>query len=356
MNRKGIDYGVLARDVEIQQADLREPPAARQGDAGRGRAEDEQHPRRRRRGAAARARSPQKRQQPAAGLFGGAILAVGLVFFFEYLDSRIKTPEEISVHLGLPFLGLLPALRQGDGRRDPLLNAGVPAEFHRELPDDPDQRALLVRRGGRRDRWWSRAPGPARARRWSRATSRRAGAGRPARAADRRGHAQAAGARGVRARAGARAVERARRQRQGQRGVVKTDVAGLWVLPAGTDPPNPAELLGSQRFRDFVGSLEAALRLGHHRHAAGHGGDRPVWSSPLRHGCRVRRRRGDDEPACGPGALQQLEQGRAQVSAPCSTGSTWRRTGITTPGTTGASTRLLLRRAVLVEHTFPDIR
>src|SRR5262249_13263010 len=33
-------------------------------------------------------------------------------------------------------------------------------------------------------------------------------------------------------------------------------VHGLWLLGSGHIPPNPAELLGSHRFRDFVGSLE----------------------------------------------------------------------------------------------------
>ena len=37
--------------------------------------------------------------------------------------------------------------------------------------------------------------------------------------------------------------------------VRKSAVAGLWLLPAGTNPPNPAELLGSHRFRDFLASL-----------------------------------------------------------------------------------------------------
>jgi polysaccharide biosynthesis transport protein len=32
-------------------------------------------------------------------------------------------------------------------------------------------------------------------------------------------------------------------------------VDGLWIMPAGTLPPNPAELLGSKRFKSFVGSL-----------------------------------------------------------------------------------------------------
>jgi capsular exopolysaccharide synthesis family protein len=34
-----------------------------------------------------------------------------------------------------------------------------------------------------------------------------------------------------------------------------TSVPGLSVLPAGLHPPNPAELLGSKRFKDFVASL-----------------------------------------------------------------------------------------------------
>jgi tyrosine-protein kinase Etk/Wzc len=37
--------------------------------------------------------------------------------------------------------------------------------------------------------------------------------------------------------------------------VHKTEVAGLWVLPSGRTPPNPAELLSSTRFKDMVRSL-----------------------------------------------------------------------------------------------------
>jgi capsular exopolysaccharide synthesis family protein len=38
-------------------------------------------------------------------------------------------------------------------------------------------------------------------------------------------------------------------------GVRKTLTPNLWLLPAGKQPPNPAELIGSRRFRDFVASL-----------------------------------------------------------------------------------------------------
>jgi capsular exopolysaccharide synthesis family protein len=34
-----------------------------------------------------------------------------------------------------------------------------------------------------------------------------------------------------------------------------TTVPGLWVMPAGLIPPNPAELLGSRRFKEFTASL-----------------------------------------------------------------------------------------------------
>ena len=37
--------------------------------------------------------------------------------------------------------------------------------------------------------------------------------------------------------------------------VRKTSVPNLWVLPAGPHPPNPAELLGSRRFKEVIGSV-----------------------------------------------------------------------------------------------------
>jgi capsular exopolysaccharide synthesis family protein len=37
--------------------------------------------------------------------------------------------------------------------------------------------------------------------------------------------------------------------------VQATPVAGLWFMPAGTNPPNPSELLGSKRFSGLMRSL-----------------------------------------------------------------------------------------------------
>ncbi|MEN3339611.1 MAG: polysaccharide biosynthesis transport protein, partial [Acidobacteriota bacterium] len=101
MNRKGIDYSVLNRDVqsskqiydslmqraketgvsgELKTSNIRVVDAAEQPSS---------------------PVTPQKTQALLLGLFGGCFLACGLVFFFEYADSRIKTPDEIRSHLGL---------------------------------------------------------------------------------------------------------------------------------------------------------------------------------------------------------------------------------------------------------------
>lgn len=39
----------------------------------------------------------------------GAMAALGLAFLGEYLDTSIKSPEDLTRHLGLPVLGLIPA-------------------------------------------------------------------------------------------------------------------------------------------------------------------------------------------------------------------------------------------------------
>lgn len=44
------------------------------------------------------------------GLFGG----IGLAFFIEYLDNTIKSPEDVETRLGLPVLGVVPLLESKD--------------------------------------------------------------------------------------------------------------------------------------------------------------------------------------------------------------------------------------------------
>lgn len=40
----------------------------------------------------------------------GAMVAVGLAFLLEYLDTSIKSPEDITRHIGIPVLGIIPVI------------------------------------------------------------------------------------------------------------------------------------------------------------------------------------------------------------------------------------------------------
>lgn len=59
-------------------------------------------------------------------LLVGLMLSIGLVVVVEYLDDTIKTPDDIMRRLRVPMLGLLPAVR---GRRAPLLPEPAPHDF-----------------------------------------------------------------------------------------------------------------------------------------------------------------------------------------------------------------------------------
>ena len=123
MNRKAIDYGVLERDVQSNKQ-LYESLLQRAKETGVSselktsniRVVDQ----------AERPRAPvtpRKSLNLMLAIFGGGMLAFGLAFFFEYLDSRIKTPDELRIHLGLPSLGMIPALDPKSWKgKEPLLN------------------------------------------------------------------------------------------------------------------------------------------------------------------------------------------------------------------------------------------
>lgn len=58
--------------------------------------------------------SPQPLRNAALGAVVGLMLAAGIVFLFEAMDETIKTPEEISIKLGLPVLGLIATHRMSN--------------------------------------------------------------------------------------------------------------------------------------------------------------------------------------------------------------------------------------------------
>jgi capsular exopolysaccharide synthesis family protein len=73
---------------------------------------------------------PNRRRDFMFAIMTGLLLAVGLAFGLEYLDSRIKTPDDIKTYLNVPFLGLVPSIPTKHAHNGaPLLDRGVPPAF-----------------------------------------------------------------------------------------------------------------------------------------------------------------------------------------------------------------------------------
>ena len=69
-------------------------------------------------------------------LLGAIVLACCAALFFEYLDNRIKLPDEIETHLGIPLLGLIPWVPPAKGAAKgatPLLDESLPSHFLESL-------------------------------------------------------------------------------------------------------------------------------------------------------------------------------------------------------------------------------
>ena len=256
MDETGIGYGVLARDAEsnrqiyeslLQRA--KETGVSAELRSGNIRVID-------------RAEIPGAPVSPRRGLIllvsllAGGMGGIGLAFFFEYLDNRIKTPEELQTHLGLPWLGLVPAVppRKLTASRPLLINNGVPPRFSEAFrtvrtgvlfSTTDSKRSLVITSTG---------PGEGKS-----VVASNLGIGlaqsqqrvllidgdlrRPAL------HTmldcdQEPGLSNLLV-GDAKSADVLR----------KTSIPGLWLLTAGKVPPNPAELLGSETFKAFLDSL-----------------------------------------------------------------------------------------------------
>ena len=253
MARKSIDYSVLERDVQSSKQ-IYESLLQRAKETGISselkasnirivdRAEQPRYP-----------VTPRKALNLAIALIAGVVLGLVLAFFFEYVDSSIKTPDEIRSYLGLTTLGMVPALNAKTLKgREPLINTGVPPNFAEAFramrtnvlfaAADEGFRSLVI-------------------------TSTGPGEGKTIVAANLAiGFAQA-GQRVILIDADMRRprVHQMFSQRQEPglsnlmvghavptAAICKSGVPGLWLLPAGRIPPNPAELLGSRRFKEFI--------------------------------------------------------------------------------------------------------
>ncbi len=255
LNRKSIDYGVLQRDAATSRQifDSLLQRAKETGISGElktsnirviDRAEVSQAP-----------VVPNTQRDLAFALITALGCGLGVAFFWEYFDNRIKTPDEITEHLGLPFLGLVPALF-GRGADNPLINNGAPMNFSESF--------RIVRTnvlfssahdGGRSIAVTSTGPGEGKTLVAANLAIALAQSGHRVLLLDadmRRNRAHEIFDRPAAPGLSNVLVGTARPSHA----VKPTSTDGLWLLPAGQAPPNPAELLGSQRFRDFLASLQ----------------------------------------------------------------------------------------------------
>jgi capsular exopolysaccharide synthesis family protein len=201
--------------------------------------------------------SPRTRSNLLLGLFGGAFMGVALAFFFEYFDNRIKSPEEIKTKLGLPFLGIVPVIDARALSGAPLVNDAVPHQFAEAFRTIRTNVLFAFAETGSKS---------------IAVTSTRVGEGKTLVSSNLATAMAMAGQRTLLIDADMRRAKIheafSLTQEPGLSNVLvgnakaseavrRTAVPNLWVLPAGRHPPNPAELLGSRRFKDFMTSLSA---------------------------------------------------------------------------------------------------
>jgi capsular exopolysaccharide synthesis family protein len=199
--------------------------------------------------------SPNRQRNILRGLFAGLALALMVAFGLERVDSRVKTPDEVSEHLGLPYIGLLPEVALEGGATRPLATNGIAPQFSEEL------------RRIRTNVLFSFSGDAARS---VVVTSASPGEGKTVLASNLAVALAQAKERVLLVDADLRrpALHEAFPvpQEPGLSNVLvgeckltqavhESAVRNLWILPAGRRPPNPSELLGSAEFRRLLAYL-----------------------------------------------------------------------------------------------------
>ena len=222
----------------------------------------------------------------------GLALGVAAAYTVEYLDDTVKLPDDVTRRLKLPLLGLVPAV---GGDKLPVLTSAVPHDFGEAFRS---LRTSLVFTNG--------SPGN----RTIAVTSTQPLEGKTTTACNLAVALALGGARVMLIDADMRRPGLHRTmgipneiglshvltgQARVREAVQRTSENNLFVMTAGHVPPNPSELLSSERMRHLIANLEAGpVRLGHHRHATGAGGDRRGHPRAVHVRPGLRDRRGDD--------------------------------------------------------------
>jgi succinoglycan biosynthesis transport protein ExoP len=253
LNRKGIGYGVMEREAksnrEVYQSLLTREKELRVSANSRtnnvrvvDRAEIPRAP-----------ITPGGRRTWLMSAVIGLALAVAVALGLDYMNDTIKTPEDITRRLKLPFLGLVPAVR---GDKHPLLaSSQVPHDFGESfrslrtslLSKYPDEgtKILIITSAQPLEGKTTTAANIAMALAYGGARvllvdadMRRPGLHRPLRLTNERGLSQV-----LTGQARVRDV------------IQRTVDPNLLAITAGRTPPNPSELLSSERMKTLLANL-----------------------------------------------------------------------------------------------------
>lgn len=253
LNRKAIQYGVLTRDAATNRQifDSLLQRTKETGISGELRTSNirvvdpAETPR--------RPQSPNRRSNLLVGLFSGTILAIGVALFFEYVDNRIKAPDEVARYLKVPFLGMVPALFDQD-TDTALIHIGSRPQFAESFKSlrtnvlfsaaDEGMHSVVVT---------STAPSEGKTVVATNLAVALAQSGLRVLLIDadmRRPRVHSVFDKPREPGLSDFLIGRARVSE-----TVRPAVPGLWIMSAGTAPPNPSELLNSKRFADLIESL-----------------------------------------------------------------------------------------------------
>ena len=236
--------------------------------------------------------SPNKKRRLMLGMLFGMIGGIGLAFFFEYLDNTLKTPEEAERYLQLPNLSVVPDFTQSSL----LSRYALPHALRRVLEQKKrrsdeggeELHAQIVKKGDPAAVTRQPAPIISEAYRILRAAMLLSRPGEPPRkilftsATQGEGKTTTVGNVAIAfAQMGVKVLvidSDLRRSRfhtifevenqpglteflTGQKAmedvILSTTIENLFVMSCGTTPPNPAELVGSQKMADTLTELRA---------------------------------------------------------------------------------------------------
>jgi len=216
---------------------------------------------------------PRKFQNLLLALIVGLTLGGGLAFFTESLDRSIKNPEEAEALLGLPVIGLIPSIGDLDGKfkgtrnEIELISSRLVTHF---VPRSPVAEAY---RTVRTNLSFSRPDNPPRTILVTSAVPQEGKTTTTANLAITL--AQMGGKTLIVDSDLRRPAIRKVFNLEAKEGLTDyligkgaldalirtTDIPNLYILPAGQIPPNPSEVLGSQRMKELVAELSRRFEM-----------------------------------------------------------------------------------------------